>query len=261
MKIMSVVNVTPDSFHDGGQFDSTAAAVAFALKCVAEGADILDIGGESSRPGSEPVSLSDELQRVIPVIAGIRQTNSTIPISIDTTKAAVIREGAHYGVQFANDISALRADPEMAATLAQLGLSVILMHMQGSPKTMQQSPVYDDVVDDVKRFLAERISAAENAGIPKTKIMIDPGIGFGKTVDHNVALLRHLSTFSSLGCPLVVGTSRKSFIGKLADVTDPHARLPGSLATLPAMVDAHVTVVRTHDVAATRQFLAVYGAL
>lgn len=261
MKIMAVVNVTPDSFHDGGLHDSTAAAVAFALRCVEEGADILDVGGESSRPGSDPVSLSAELQRVIPVVEGIRRQNSSIPISIDTTKAAVIREAAQHSIQFANDISSLRADPEMAATVAQLGLHVILMHMQGSPKTMQQAPHYTSVVDEVKRFLAERITEAVAAGIPKHQIMIDPGIGFGKSVDHNVELLKHLSAFSSLECPLVVGTSRKSFIGMLAGVTEPKARLPGSLATLPAMMGAGVAIVRTHDVAETRQFLKLLHAI
>lgn len=261
MKIMAVVNVTPDSFHDGGQHCSADAAVAFALKCVEEGADILDIGGESSRPGSEPVTLADELKRVIPVIAAVRRINSTIPISIDTTKAAVIREAGPYSIQYANDISALRADPQMADTIARLGLSPILMHMQGRPKTMQHAPAYDDVVAEVIHFLEGQIAEAVSAGIPSSKILIDPGIGFGKTVEHNVALLKHLTAFSVLNCPLVVGTSRKSFIGKLAGVTDPESRLPGSLATLPAMLRADVAIVRTHDVAATRQFLQVYHAL
>lgn len=269
MKIMAIVNVTPDSFHDGGRHDTTDAAVAFALRCVAEGADILDIGGESSRPGSAPVSASEEVGRVLPVVAGIRRQNPSIPISIDTTKAVVIREAAPHGIQWVNDITALQGDPEMAATVAQLGLGVVLMHMRGNPGTMQQAPVYEDVVAEVKGFLSERIAAAVAAGIPRDRLLIDPGIGFGKTVAHNLALLRNLSALSTLNCPLVVGTSRKSFIGALGmsqplgpEAPPPPAadRLPGSLATLPAMVRAGVAFVRTHDVAATRQFLQVYSA-
>ncbi len=261
MQLMAIVNVTPDSFYDDGRHVGVGAAVDHALRCIEEGADILDIGGESSRPGSEPVSVAEELRRVIPVVEGIRRRNATIPVSIDTTKSQVLREAAIYGIRYANDISAFRSDPEMAATVAQLGLKVILMHMQGTPKTMQEAPTYDDVVAEVKNFFAERIAAALTAEIPSEKILLDPGIGFGKTVEHNIALLRGLSALASLGCPLVVGTSRKSFIGKLAGIDDPRNRLPGSLATLPAMVQAGVAIIRTHDVAETRQFLRTYAAV
>lgn len=261
MQIMAVVNVTPDSFHDGGAHAATDAAVRFALQCIADGADILDIGGESSRPGSDPVPLPEELRRVIPVVQGIRKANTTIPISIDTTKAAVIREAAAFGIHYANDITALSGDPEMAATVASLGINVILMHMQGRPKTMQTAPHYNDVLNDVRNFLAERIGFAESQGIAHQKILLDPGIGFGKTVTHNVELLQNLSRFTDLGCPLVVGTSRKSFIGKLSGTDDPGNRLSGSLATLPAMVQAGVGIVRTHDVLETKQFLAIYRQL
>ncbi len=258
MRLMAVVNVTPDSFFDGGHHVSTSAAVDHALRCIDEGADILDIGGESTRPGSDPVGIDEELKRVIPVVEGIRKINVTIPISIDTTKSAVIREAARHTIQYANDVSSLRADPEMASTIAQLSLNVILMHMQGTPKTMQVAPQYDDVVAEVKTFLSARLAEAVAAGISKSHILLDPGIGFGKTVDHNVTLLKRLNALNDLGCPLLVGTSRKSFIGKLAGTEDPNARLPGSLATLPAMVKADVAIVRTHDVAATRQFLQIY---
>jgi dihydropteroate synthase len=261
MQLMAVVNVTPDSFYDGGIHASTDAAVAYAMRCIEDGADILDIGGESSRPGSESVTQDDELRRVIPVIEGIRRHSATIPISIDTTKSQVVREAARYGIHYANDITALRGDPEMAATVATLQLKIILMHMQGSPKTMQAAPAYNDIVADVRNFLQEQVAVATLAGIPMEKIFLDPGIGFGKTVDHNIALLQHLNDLNTLGYPLIVGTSRKSFIAKLAEVETPGDRLPGSLATLPAMLQANVAIVRTHDVAATRQFLRVFQAL
>lgn len=261
MKLMAVVNVTPDSFFDGGQHVTPDAAIHHALQCIEEGADILDIGGESSRPGSEPVSLDEELRRVLPVIAGVRRHNLTIPISIDTTKSQVVREAAQYGIHYANDITALRNDPAMAATIAALKLKAILMHMQGTPKTMQAAPLYNDVVTEVRSALAEQVAAAIQAGIPKENILLDPGIGFGKSLDHNVALLKQLRRLHELGYPLVVGTSRKSFIGKLSGIDNPQNRLPGSLATLPCMLAARVAIVRTHDVAATRQFLQVFQAL
>lgn len=261
MKIMAIVNVTPDSFYDGGQHATTEAAVARALRCVDEGADIVDIGGESSRPGSETVGIEDELHRVIPVVEGIRRRHPHIPISIDTTKARVLREAACHGIQYANDITALRGDPEMAATIAELRLHVILTHMQGTPKTMQAAPHYADVVAEVCGLLKGQSEFARAQGISRDRILLDPGFGFGKTVDHNVTLLRQLPQLAALGYPLVVGTSRKSFIGKLSGVEDPLMRLPGSLATLPAMCRAKVAIVRTHDVAETRQFLSVFQSL
>lgn len=261
MKLMAVVNVTPDSFFDGGHHTTSDTAVRHALQCIEEGADILDIGGESSRPGSEAVPLDEELRRVLPVLEGIRQHHATIPISVDTTKSQVLREAARYNIQYANDITALRGDPEMAATIAALKLNVILMHMQGHPKTMQAAPLYNDVVAEVCAMLAGQAQVALQTGIPKEKILLDPGIGFGKSLEHNIALLKGLERFNELGYPLVVGTSRKSFIGKLSGVDDPAQRLPGSLATLPRMLAAQVAIVRTHDVAATRQFLSVFQAL
>lgn len=261
MKLMAVVNVTPDSFFDGGHYESTDAAVRYALQCIEDGADILDIGGESSRPGSEPVTVDDEIRRVLPVVEAIRRHHRTIPISIDTTKSQVLREAARHGIQYANDITALRGDPEMAATIAALGLRAILMHMQGSPKTMQAAPHYQDVVGEVRDALETQAAIAIQNGIPKENILLDPGIGFGKTLEHNITLMQRLNDLNILGYPLVVGTSRKSFIGKLAGVETPDGRLPGSLATLPAMLQAKVAIVRTHDVAATRQFLRVFQAL
>lgn len=261
MKIMAVVNVTPDSFYDGGTHVTPDSAIKFALRCMEEGADVLDIGGESSRPGSSAVSVEEELRRVIPVVQGIRRLNATIPISIDTTKSQVVREAAIHGIQFANDITAMRGDPEMAETVARLGLNVILMHMQGHPKDMQTSPRYDNVVQELRDFFKSRVEYALHHGIAADQIWLDPGIGFGKTVEHNVALLQSLSAFNDIGCPLVVGTSRKSFIAKLSGAEDAASRLPGSLATIPAMLRANVAMVRTHDVAATRQFLSVLQAL
>ncbi|PIR20537.1 MAG: dihydropteroate synthase [Deltaproteobacteria bacterium CG11_big_fil_rev_8_21_14_0_20_47_16] len=261
MKIMAVVNVTPDSFFDGGNHNAPAAAIAHAMRCVEEGADILDIGGESSRPGAQPVNLNEERSRVLPVIEGIRKHHPKIPISLDTTKALLVREASQLGVQHVNDITALRGDPEMASTVAQLKLNIILMHMQGTPQNMQARPQYEDVTSEVIHFFQERISVALSAGVAKDRIFLDPGIGFGKTVSHNVSLLQQLGRLSQLSCPLIVGTSRKSFIGQLTATDDPNDRLPGTLATLPVIQRSKVAIVRVHDVAATKQFLTVFNAL
>lgn len=264
---MGILNVTPDSFSDGGNFCDSARAVAHALKMVAEGADIIDVGGESSRPGSEPVSVEEELRRVIPVIRALREKlqarakeknapQSTVAISVDTTKAVVAVQAIEAGAAIINDISAGRFDPEMFSVAAKFGATICLMHMLGTPRTMQQSPHYSDVVSEVKNFLRERIAAACASGIAREKIWIDPGIGFGKKVEDNVRLLRELSAFQELDCPILIGASRKSFIGTLTGAPV-HERLPGSLAAAAIALRNGTHILRIHDVAATKQFLQI----
>ena len=258
--MMGVVNVTPDSFSDGGRHATTDAAVAHALQLEAEGADILDIGGESTRPGSDPVDLEEECRRVLPVIAALAR-KSRARISVDTRKAEVMRRAALEGAHMINDVSALTHDPRSLEVVAALALPVALMHAQGDPRTMQDDPTYDDVVLDVYDYLDERIAACERAGIPRARLVIDPGIGFGKTLAHNLELLGSLAIFHGLGCGLMLGASRKSFIGHLtgAGAAD---RLPGSLAAALLGAAQGVQLLRVHDVAATRQALAVWaGAL
>jgi dihydropteroate synthase len=269
---MGVVNVTPDSFSDGGQFLRSDAAVAHARRLVAQGADILDIGGESTRPGAEPVSADEELRRVLPVLAGIAATDwsAAAPrpqVSIDTFKASVARAAIAEGAGIVNDVSALRSDPEMAELVAQSGVDCCLMHMLGDPRTMQSDPRYEDVVDDVKAFLEERMSFAVGAGVSEQRIMLDPGIGFGKTLAHNLTLLRRLPELVALGRPLVVGTSRKSFIGRiLADAAgqsepvEASLRLPGTIATNVLALERGASVLRVHDVGPVRAALAVAAA-
>lgn len=218
--IMGIVNITPDSFSDGGHFFSTDRAVSQALQLVAEGADILDIGGESTRPYSEPVSEAEEVSRVIPVIEKLVD-RVDVPISIDTTKARVAREAVAAGATIINDIAALRMDPEMAVTAARCKVPVILMHMKGIPKTMQQAPVYDDLIGEIKTFLQEAMAVAVAAGVDRNDIILDPGIGFGKTITHNLQILRELERFNDLEAPLLVGSSRKMFVRQL--VKDPSA--------------------------------------
>ena len=229
-RIMGVVNVTPDSFSDGGAFLDRDAAVAHGLRLAFEGADLLDIGGESTRPGADPVSEREELDRVIPVIEGIRAENAGVRISIDTSKAAVAAAALDAGADYVNDVTALRGDPDMAALVAERDVDVCLMHMLGTPRTMQAEARYDDVVADVKAFLAERIEAAVAAGIARERIEIDPGIGFAKTIDHNLELLRRLRELTELGRPLVLGTSRKSFLGTITG-RETAERMPATLAT------------------------------
>jgi dihydropteroate synthase len=257
-RLMGVVNVTPDSFSDGGDFASPDKAIAHARALAAEGADILDIGGESTRPGSEAVSLQDERTRVMPVIEGLKDMST--PISLDTRKAALMAEGARAGVKLLNDVSALGFDAESLGVAAQAGLPVVLMHAQGDPKTMQDNPHYDDVLLEVFDFLALRIAAAIEAGIPRSRLIADPGIGFGKTLEHNLALLNGLSIFHGLGVPLLVGASRKRFIGTLTGETEAKARLPGSIAAALVAVEQGVQILRVHDVRETRQALAVWRA-
>jgi dihydropteroate synthase len=257
---MGVVNVTPDSFSDGGRYDTTDAAIEHALQLEAEGSDLLDIGGESTRPGADPVHLEEECRRVLPVIAALAR-RSRARLSVDTRKAEVMRRAAGEGAHIINDVSALTHDPRSLSTAAELGLPVILMHALGDPRTMQDKPAYNDVVLDVYDMLEARIEACERAGIARARLVVDPGIGFGKTLAHNLALLGSLSVFHGLGCGVMLGASRKSFIGKLtgAEAGD---RLPGSLAAALLGAAQGVQILRVHDVAATRQALAVWeGAL
>lgn len=260
---MGILNVTPDSFSDGGLFCDPVRAVARALQMVEEGADIIDVGGESSRPGSEPVSVEEELRRVVPVIRALRaelqkrgSDSKPIAISVDTTKAVVAAQAVEAGATIINDISAGRFDPEMFSVAAKFGATICLMHMQGTPTTMQQAPHYEDVVAEVKKFLSERITAAETAGIAREKIWIDPGIGFGKNVEDNIRLLRELNAFQELNCPILIGASRKSFLGALTGAPV-HERLPGSLAAAALAVRNGAQILRVHDVAATKQFLKI----
>jgi dihydropteroate synthase len=243
---MGILNVTPDSFSDGGAFADTERAVAHAQAMAAAGADIVDIGGESTRPGAAPVSAEEEIRRVVPVIEKL----SGLTISVDTMKAAVAERALTAGARIVNDISALRFDARMTDVVREAGAGVVLMHMQGTPRTMQVEPRYDDVVAEVRAFLAERIAFAESRGIKKSQIAIDPGIGFGKTVEHNLTLLAHLEMFCELGCPVLVGASRKSFIGKLL-TREPQERLAGSVAVAVWAVTHGARIVRVHDVAET----------
>ena len=261
-RLMGILNVTPDSFSDGGQFFAPQAALQQAQDLVAFGADILDIGGESTRPGAAGVDGAAELARTAPIIAALRQAGQSLPISIDTRKADVAAAAVTAGAGMINDVSALGFDPKLADIVVQSGLPVCLMHAQGTPADMQIAPRYDNVVLDVYDFLAERVAWAQSFGIARDKIVVDPGIGFGKTVAHNLALLRNLSIFHGLGCPVLLGASRKRFIATLAaDGRDGAGRMPGSVAVALAGVAQGVQIVRVHDVAETRQSLTLWQAL
>ncbi|MFZ0467960.1 MAG: dihydropteroate synthase [Thiogranum sp.] len=255
---MGVLNLTPDSFSDGGDFFSADAAVERALAMQAEGAAIIDIGGESTRPGAEPVSAEDEIRRVVPVIEAL-QVRLTVPISIDTQKPEVMRAAVEAGAGFINDVNALRAPGALEAA-AECQVPVCLMHMQGEPRTMQADPHYDDVVDEVSGFLQQRAAACEQAGIAREHILLDPGFGFGKTLQHNLQLLARLETIGALGFPLLVGLSRKSMIGKLLGL-DVGERLAASIALAVLAVERGAALVRAHDVAPTWQALQMQVAL
>jgi dihydropteroate synthase len=297
-RLMGIVNVTPDSFSDGGLFLDPRAAVAHGLELAAQGADILDVGGESTRPGAESVSVEEELRRVLPVVeaiaaegiaAGGGSTPTRPQISIDTSKGAVAAAALAAGASLVNDVSAFRADPSMAGLVADSGAECCLMHMLGSPRTMQRDPRYRDVVDEVKAFLEERLRFAVGEGVREELIMLDPGIGFGKTVAHNLTLLRRLRELVSLGRPLVVGTSRKSFLGRVVrgatpsgveptvaaegevaaamgptdaatGTNDAASRLPGTIATNVLALERGASVFRVHDVAPAREALLVAAA-
>jgi dihydropteroate synthase len=258
-RIMGIVNVTPDSFSDGGQFADVQAAVAHGLKLVEEGADILDIGGESTRPGSDAVDAAEELRRVIPVVEGLRAKTGTL-ISVDTRRAEVMRQASAVGADILNDVSALTYDPDAMEAAAESGLPIILMHAQGDPKTMNDNPQYADVALDVFDFLEQRVRDCELAGIPRAKLVADPGIGFGKHLHHNVAVLSAMSLYHGLGVPVLLGASRKKLIGQLCNVEAPRDRVPGSVAAALSSIAQGVQIVRVHDVAATRQAISVWEA-
>jgi dihydropteroate synthase len=255
--VMGVVNVTPDSFSDGGLYVRTEQAVARARQLIGEGADILDIGGESTRPGAAPVSLDEERRRVLPVLDAL--AGCGVPVSVDTRKPQLMAEAIAAGAAMVNDITALGA-PGALAAVARAPVAVCLMHMQGEPGTMQENPVYGDVVAEVRDFLEQRITAAEQAGIARDRIVADPGFGFGKTVEHNLALLRSLGEFRSLGVALMAGLSRKAMLGRLTG-REPRERVPASVAAALLAVQSGAQLVRVHDVAATRDALAVWNAV
>jgi len=258
-RIMGVVNVTPDSFSDGGEHADTAAAVAHALALIADGADVIDIGGESTRPGAVPVSIDEELRRVIPVVEALAAA-TTLPISIDTSKPEVMRAAVQAGAGLINDVHALR-QPGALDAAAECGAAICLMHMLGEPGSMQQAPAYDDVCGEIQRFLTDRILACQFAGIDKKRIVIDPGFGFGKTLEHNVELLARLDSFKVLGCPILAGLSRKRMIGALTGREHVGERIHGSVAAALLAVQRGAAIVRVHDVAATRDALAVWQAV
>jgi dihydropteroate synthase len=266
--VMGVVNVTPDSFSDGGRFADAEAAIAHGLALVREGADLLDVGGESTRPGAAPVSLDEELARVLPVVRGLASQTlalghglPTVPLSVDTSKAEVARRCLEAGAHAINDVTALRGDPDMAAVVRDCGAGVILMHMQGTPATMQAAPTYADVVREVSEFLEARLQAAADLGIAASQVVLDPGIGFGKTAAHNLELLGRLDELQRLGRPVCLGVSRKGFLGKLLG-RPVQERLSGSLAAVCFALSRHAAqVVRVHDVAATRDAVTLFAAL
>jgi dihydropteroate synthase len=255
---MGVVNVTPDSFSDGGETPDAARAIARGSELIALGADIVDVGGESTRPGARPVDVKEETARVVPVIGALAATGAAV--SVDTRHAPVMTAAVAAGARVINDVAAL-TEPGALAAAAASGAHVILMHMKGDPRTMQDDPHYDDVVADVAAYLAARIEACVRAGITRARLAIDPGIGFGKTVEHNTRLIANLDRFRTLGCPVVLGVSRKSFIAKLSRGEPPKERLAGSVAAALAGVARGADIVRVHDVAETRQALAVWAAV
>jgi dihydropteroate synthase len=256
---VGVVNVTPDSFFDGGLYFEPARAIDRALALAAEGADIIDIGGESSRPGSNPIPAKEEKKRILPVVEVLRQKNSVL-ISVDTTKAEVAEAALAAGADIINDISAGRFDPRMLPIAARSGAAVILMHMKGTPRTMQIAPHYDDVLGEVKAFLKERLEAAESCGLPRESVLLDPGIGFGKELGHNLVLLNGLGALAELGRPLLVGISRKSFIGKILKV-EAQDRLEGTIAAAVVSILRGASLLRVHDIQAVKQAVAVAEAI
>jgi len=257
--IMGIVNVTADSFYDGGRYAKPEQAIAHALELLEQGADILDLGAESTRPGASPVSEEDELARVIPVVAELAR-RITVPISVDTTKSRVAQRALDAGASIINDVSALRCDAEMATVVARSGAAIVLMHMQGTPQTMQKTPQYESVVAEVAHFLDERMQVAGEAGIAKTNILLDPGIGFGKLPVHNLDLLDQLSSFTMLHRPLLVGLSRKAFIGHIVDRSVDH-REWGTAAAVALAVDRGAQILRVHDVAMMADVVKVAAAV
>ena len=257
-EVMGIVNVTPDSFSDGGRFFDAAAAIEHGRALASEGAAILDVGGESTRPGADPVSAAEELRRVLPVVEALAAQGPRV--SIDTTKHDVAAAALKAGATIVNDVSAFRFSPELAGLVAEAGADCCLMHMLGEPRTMQADPRYDDVVSDVKAFLEERLAFAVGEGVPEGRVWLDPGIGFGKTVEHNLELLRRLDEIVAIGRPVVVGSSRKSFLGKLTGGRAEHERLPGTIATNVLALERGARVFRVHDVAPVVDALNVAAA-
>jgi len=256
---MGIVNVTPDSFYDGGRYLQTDDAVAHGLELAEQGADILDVGAESTRPGAEPVSEQDEIERVIPVIRALAK-QLTLPLSVDTTKARVARLALDAGASIINDVSALRFDAEMASVIARSDAALVLMHMQGTPQTMQRAPQYGDVVEDLTHFFVERMRAAARAGIAESRIILDPGIGFGKLLVHNLEILAHLSGFAMFNRPLLLGLSRKGFIGQLIG-RPAGERAWGTAAAVALAVDRGAHILRVHDVAMMADVVKVAQAM
>ena len=264
---MGILNVTPDSFSDGGRFLAPESAIAHGIALAREGADIIDVGGESTRPGAGEVSIEEELRRVLPVVEGLLDARSASSISIDTSKSEVAARALAAGASLVNDVSALRRGREMAQVIAAAGSECCLMHMQGEPATMQREPRYLDVVDEVKAFLEERLSFAVGEGIREERVLLDPGIGFGKTAAHNLSLLERLDELLALGRPIVIGTSRKSFLGRIAadaagepDPSEPEARLPATIASNVLALERGASVFRVHDVRPVRDALALAAA-
>ena len=259
--VMGIVNVTPDSFSDGGRLDGPQAAADLAQHMVQAGADILDIGGESTRPGAQVVAEDEEIARTAPVIAAIRARGITTPISIDTRKAAVAQAALDAGASMVNDVAALTHDPAMAGVVARAGVPLCLMHAQGTPQTMQANPTYGDVVAEVTDWLRARMEYAVAQGIARDRLIVDPGIGFGKTLEHNLLLMRHLSALQALGAPVLLGVSRKSMIGAVTGVAKADQRLAGSLAAALHGAEQGARILRVHDVAETVQALALWRAV
>ncbi len=257
---MGILNITPDSFFDGGKFLSRDLAIDHALRMADEGADIIDVGGESTRPGSEPTSLSEELKRVLPVIEGIRK-HSEIPLSIDTYKADVAKKALDAGADVVNDISALSFDVRMADVVARANVPVVMQHIKGTPRDMQKNPSYEDVIGEIKSFFVERISFAQGRGIKAEQIIIDPGIGFGKRLQDNLAILRDLKALKELGKPLLIGTSMKSFLGRILGTDDVSERAEATLASIAISLWNGADIVRVHDVARTRKVVLFMEAL
>ena len=247
-RIMGILNVTPDSFSDGGLFSDAGKALSHARNLAAAGADIIDIGGESTRPGSEPLAEDEELRRILPLIERLSK-ELTVPLSVDTYKAAVAERALDAGASIVNDISGLRFSPDMAKVIADHGAAVIIMHIKGTPRNMQENPVYGDVIGEIIAYLEEGIAIAERAGVDRNNTLIDPGIGFGKTLEHNLEILNRLDEFRTLGRPIVLGTSRKKFIGKVLDIPVPEQRDEGTAATVALGIERGASIVRVHDVA------------
>jgi dihydropteroate synthase len=259
--VMGIVNVTPDSFSDGGRFTSTDAAIAHGLALESQGADLLDIGGESTRPGSTPVSLEEELRRVVPVVAGLAK-QTRVPISVDTSKAEVARASLEAGARIINDVTALTGDAAMPEVVRASGAGAVLMHMQGTPATMQQSPHYDNVITEIIDYLRERLTALQQIGISSEQLALDPGIGFGKTSAHNLEILGRLEEFRVLGRPVCLGVSRKGFLGRLLNQRPAEQRLAGSLAAALFARARHAAhIIRVHDVQETRDALVIFDEL